>query len=129
MATTNFAVNDAFAIKLWAKMLDVEALKFTDIAPLIGTDAGSIIHQKTEISKGKGDQVTFGLRMQLSGDGFTENELAEGNGEALTINSETFRSIEVFSVTASIYIALTLIASVALGLIGKFAFRARMRLT
>ena len=53
----------------------------------------------------------------------------ELTGQALNINSETFRSIEVFSVTALIYIALTLIASVALGLIGKFAFRARMRLT
>lgn len=88
MATTSFAVNDAYAVKLWAKMLDVEALKYTDIAPLIGRDAGSIIHEKVETSKGKGDQVTFGLRLQLSGDGFTENELAEGNGEALSIYSD-----------------------------------------
>lgn len=88
MATTSFAVNDAYAVKLWAKMLDVEALKYTDIAPLIGRDAGSIIQEKVETSKGKGDQVTFGLRLQLSQDGFTENELAEGNGEALTIYSD-----------------------------------------
>ncbi|WP_046866779.1 amino acid ABC transporter permease [Microvirga massiliensis] len=52
----------------------------------------------------------------------------ELTGQAFNINAETFRSIEVFSVTAAIYIALTLIASVALGLIGKFAFRAKMRL-
>jgi N4-gp56 family major capsid protein len=88
MATTTFGVNDAYAVKLWAKMLDVETLKFTDIAPLIGKDAGSIIHRKEETSKGKGDQVTFGLRLQLSGDGFSESDLAEGNGEALSINSD-----------------------------------------
>lgn len=88
MSTTSFAVNDAYAVKLWSKALDVEALKFTEIEPLIGEDAGAIIHRKTETSKGKGDQVTYGLRLQLSGDGFTENELAEGNGESLTIYSD-----------------------------------------
>lgn len=88
MATTSFAVNDALAVKLWSKYLDAESLKATEIAPLIGDDAGSIIHRKTETSKGKGDQVTCGLRMQLSGDGFTENELSEGNGESLTIYSD-----------------------------------------
>jgi polar amino acid transport system permease protein len=51
----------------------------------------------------------------------------ELTGEALTINSETFRSIEVFSVTGLIYVVVTLAASVLLALIGKFAFRARMR--
>jgi hypothetical protein len=88
VATTSFGVNDSFAVKLWSKSLDVEALKFTEIEPLIGEDAGAIIHRKTETSKGKGDQVTFGLRLQLTGDGFTENELAEGNGESLTIFSD-----------------------------------------
>jgi len=88
MATTSFGVNDALAVKLWSKMLDAEALKATEIAPLIGDDANSIIQRKTETSKGAGDKVTFGLRMQLSGDGFTENETAEGNGESLTIYSD-----------------------------------------
>src|SRR5437588_12440655 len=88
MATTSFGVNDALAVKLWSKMLDAEALKATEIAPLIGDDANSIIQRKTETSKGAGDKVSFGLRMQLSGDGFTENETAEGNGESLTIYSD-----------------------------------------
>jgi polar amino acid transport system permease protein len=52
----------------------------------------------------------------------------ELTGQTFNINSETFRSIEVFSVAAAIYVALTLIASLALGLLGRFAFRARMRL-
>ncbi len=73
---------------MWSKELSVEALKYTEIAPLIGTDAGSIIHKKEETEKGKGDQVTFGLRLQMTQDGFTENELAEGNGESLTIYTD-----------------------------------------
>jgi polar amino acid transport system permease protein len=52
----------------------------------------------------------------------------ELTGQALNVNAQTFRSIEVFSLTALIYIGLTLLASVALGLLGKFAFRAKMRL-
>ena len=89
MATTSFGVNDALAVKLWSKKLAVEALKATEIAPLIGEDSNSIIQRKTETSKGPGDQVTFGLRMQLSGDGFTESETAEGNGESLTLYSSS----------------------------------------
>jgi N4-gp56 family major capsid protein len=85
---TSFGVNDAMAVKLWSKKLSVEAVKATDIAAYIGDDAGSVIHRKTETEKGKGDQVTFGLRIQLSGNGFTENELSEGNGESLTIYSD-----------------------------------------
>lgn len=88
MATTSYAVNDALAVKLWSKRIDHEALKYTDIAPLIGQDPNSIIHEKTETKKGDGDQVTFGIRMQLQGAGFTENQIAEGNGESLTTYSD-----------------------------------------
>jgi N4-gp56 family major capsid protein len=89
MATTSFGLNDALAVKLWSKMLDSEALKATDIAPMIGDDANAIIQRKVETSKGSGDKVAFGLRMQLTGDGFTENETAEGNGESLTLYSDS----------------------------------------
>lgn len=88
MSTTDFALNDALAVKLWSKDLDAQALQATDIAPLIGDDVNSIIQRKTELSKGPGDQVTYGLRIQLQGAGFTENELAEGNGESLAIYSD-----------------------------------------
>lgn len=98
MATTSFALNDAYAVKLWSKELSVEAIKYTEIAPLIGTDAGSIIHKKEETEKGKGDQVTFGLRLQMTQDGFTENELAEGNGESLTIYTDQLTINELMGV-------------------------------
>lgn len=85
MATTSFALNDANAVKLWSRDVSVEAMKYTEIQPLIGTSAGSVILKKEETEKGKGDQVTFSLSLQMTQDGFTENEIAEGNGEALTI--------------------------------------------
>ena len=51
----------------------------------------------------------------------------ELTGQALNINSTTFRSLEIFSLTALLYIAITLLASILLGLIGTTMFRAKMR--
>src|ERR1700737_2676938 len=99
MSTTSFGIGDAFAVKLWSKKLSVEAVKATDIAAYIGDEAGSIIHRKTETEKSKGDQITFGLRIQLAGNGFTENELSEGNGESLTIYSDALIINELGHVT------------------------------
>jgi polar amino acid transport system permease protein len=51
----------------------------------------------------------------------------ELTGVAFNVNSRTFRSIEVFSVTALIYVLMTLAASTVLALLGRALFRARMR--
>src|ERR1700733_2511266 len=88
MSTTTYGVNDALAVKLWGKDLAVEALKATPIAPLIGNTSDSIIQKKTELSKGPGDQITYGLRTQLQGDGVTEGEALEGNEESLSTYSD-----------------------------------------
>lgn len=89
MATTSYGVNDSHAMKAWSRKLAVEVSKATAIAPLIGTSADSIIHMKEELNKDKGDKVTFGLRMQLNGDGVTEGETLEGNEEALTTYADS----------------------------------------
>ena len=86
---TSFGVNDALAVKLFAKSLSVAEREMLDIAPLMGSDPNSIIHVKDETSKGAGDKITFGLRTRLAGEGKTENEVAEGNGEALSIYSDS----------------------------------------
>lgn len=89
MGSTDFGLNDAMAVKLWSRTLSVQSLDTTDIKPLIGDDKNSIIQLKTELGKGPGDKVTYGLRVQLVGAGFTENEVAEGNGEELSIYSDS----------------------------------------
>lgn len=98
MATTNFPVNDAMAVKLWSRVLDHESLKYTAIAPLIGDDENSIIHLQNQTSKGPGDSVTYSIVMQLSQLGFTENQLAEGNGEALTTYADSLVINELMAV-------------------------------
>lgn len=87
MSTTSFGVNDAMAIKLWSKNLAASERESLDLAPLMG-DEDSVIHVKTETEKGAGDKVTFGLRARLTGDGKTEGEVAEGQGESLSIYND-----------------------------------------
>jgi N4-gp56 family major capsid protein len=88
MATTLIGVNDANAVKLWAKRLAYDIVYRTDISPLIGDDENSIIQMKSDTAKGAGDQVTFSLMKKLAGDGFTENEVAQGNGESLSLYTD-----------------------------------------
>lgn len=52
----------------------------------------------------------------------------ELTGRAFNVNASTFRSIEVFTVAAGYYIVLTLVASIVLALVGRYVFRARMRI-
>lgn len=89
MSITSYGVNDALAVKLWARDLNREVRKGLSIAPLIGTGTSAIIQEKTEF-KGKGDSITVGLRMQLSGAGRSENQVLEGNEETLTTYSDSF---------------------------------------
>lgn len=91
MANTDYPVNHPLAVKLWSKKLMREALKQTWFAKFIGKGAGSLIQIKEETSKGAGDKITFGLRMQLTGDGTNGDATLEGNEESLvTYNDALF---------------------------------------
>lgn len=52
----------------------------------------------------------------------------ELTGRAFNINSETFRSVEIFSITALIYIVITFIATFLLAVMGRYFFKAKMRI-
>jgi len=54
--------------------------------------------------------------------------LEELTGRAYNISAETFRSFEVFTLSAGLYVALTLIASAALWLAGRYLFRVKAKL-
>ncbi|MGB1215602.1 MAG: N4-gp56 family major capsid protein [Pikeienuella sp.] len=95
MSTTSYGVNDALAVKLWSKKLAHEVSKATPIAPLIGKSSNSIIQLKEETNKSKGDKITCGLRMQLTGDGVSEGQVLEGNEESLTTYSDSLLINEV----------------------------------
>lgn len=88
MAATSYGVNDPLAVKLWSKMLSVEALKQTWASKFFGTDSSALIQIKDETQKSAGDQITYGLRMQLTGAGIQGDGTLEGSEEALTTYSD-----------------------------------------
>lgn len=52
----------------------------------------------------------------------------ELTGRAINISTSNLRSIETFTVVAGIYVVITFIASVALALVGRYAFRVKARM-
>src|ERR1019366_7583168 len=51
----------------------------------------------------------------------------ELTGRAYTVNAETFRSIEIFSMVGLIYVTITVLASALLAVLGRVLFRVRMK--
>jgi len=84
MAVTNYSTSNALAVKLWEKKLFVETLKNTLVFKFIGKTSDSAVQWKDQTNKSSGDQITVGLRMQLSGSGTLGDGTLEGNEEALT---------------------------------------------
>src|SRR5271166_88583 len=84
MATTLFQTGNNLAVKVWAKKLFEEALKQTYFARFMGEGTDNVVQIKDEVSKGPGDRITIGLRMQLTGSGVQGDNTLEGNEEALT---------------------------------------------
>src|SRR6266403_5790318 len=88
MSVTTYGVNDTLSNKLWAKKLNVEALKQTYFGKFMGEGSDNMIQLKMEHSQSAGDSVTVGLRVQLSGDGVTEKQILQGNEEQLSTYSD-----------------------------------------
>jgi len=88
MATTLYQTGNALAVKLFAKKLFEEALKQTYFARFMGSGTDNVVQVKNETSKGPGDKITIGLRMQLSGAGIQGDGTLESNEEGLTTFSD-----------------------------------------
>jgi len=88
MAKTSYPVGHALAVAHWSKDLMKESLKRTYALKFMSTGATNICQIKTETGKSAGDNITFGLRMQLNGDGILGDGTLEGNEEALITYSD-----------------------------------------
>lgn len=89
MATTQYAVNHPLTVKVWSKKLFRAALAETYINRFMGKSKSSLIYVKDELSKGPGDTVHCGLRMQMTGDGIGGDNTLEGNEEALVTHRDS----------------------------------------
>lgn len=83
MAQTEFGVNHPLAVKLYSKMLAKEVISKTYVGKFIGKGKSSLVQELVDLKKSAGDQITFGLRVQLQGAGIQGDATLEGNEEAL----------------------------------------------
>lgn len=83
MATTDYGVNDAEAVKLWSRKTVHEALKMCFAGKFMGTSSNALCTIKDELNKSEGDRIRNILRMQLTGRGIQGDNTLEGNEEAL----------------------------------------------
>lgn len=88
MAITSFTSANSLTRKAWSARLFEEVLKTCWSGKFMGEGSDSLCQIKTELKKDKGDQITVGLRMQLTGDGVSGDAVLEGNEEALTFYSD-----------------------------------------
>lgn len=81
---TTFATNNPLTKKLWEERLfrDVEIESYF-VSRFMSEDDNNIVQVQTDLTKEQGDQVTFGLVPNLTGDGVTSGQVLEGNEEAL----------------------------------------------
>lgn len=84
MAKTAFATGNALTKKVWDEKLFRDTVKESYFSRFMGESADNLIHVKNELTKSKGDNVTFGIRMRLAGAGVTSGQALEGNEEKLT---------------------------------------------
>lgn len=81
---TIFTSANANTKKLWEERLfrDVEIESYF-VSRFMSEDDNNLVQVQTDLTKSQGDQVTFGLVSNLSGDGVTSGQILEGNEEGL----------------------------------------------
>ena len=89
MAQTAYGVNAPEARKAWEKGVAIETLNKTYVGKFIGKDDNSLIQEKGDMKKEKGDHVTFTLRMLLQGRGVQGDAVLKGNEEALATYTDS----------------------------------------
>jgi hypothetical protein len=87
MSKTALATGNALTKKVWEEKLFRDTVKESYFSKFMGADAESVVQSKSWLEKTKGDNVTFGIRMRLTGSGVTSGTALEGNEESLTTYS------------------------------------------
>lgn len=80
---TRFLTNDPLTRKRWAKDLFSVVLPDVEYNYLVGNTPDAIVQLRTELGKGEGDQIKFGIRKPLVGEGVVGDNTVEGNEEKL----------------------------------------------
>jgi len=85
MSKTIFSTSNANTKKLWEERLfrDVEIESYF-VSRFMSESDNNLVQVQTDLTKSQGDQVTFGIVPNLTGDGVTSGQILEGNEEGIT---------------------------------------------
>lgn len=87
MAEYKMATSDGLRLTVVSEKLYRDTAKESYFTRFMGTGPSSMIQSNEQLGKGKGDRITFGIRMRLSGSGVTgtSGDAVEGHEEDLTL--------------------------------------------
>ena len=74
----------ALTVQQWATTFFTEYVRDNRFKPYMGVNENAIIHIKKDLTKKKGDTLTFQLLNKLTGTGVTGNSVLDGNEEAMS---------------------------------------------
>ena len=83
MAKTTVLTGDALTKKLWEEQLYRDTIKEAYFARFMGKSSDSLAQVKEDLTKSKGDRITYGIRMRLTGTGVVSGQTLENNEEKL----------------------------------------------
>jgi len=89
MSKTNFSTSNDHTKKAWEEKLYRDSVKESYFSKFTGSGSDAIVQSKEQLTKDKGDKITFGLRMRLVGAGVTSGQILEGNEERLVTHSNS----------------------------------------
>lgn len=85
MSVGSFSTSNALTKKAWEEKLFRDMPKSSYFGQrFMGSDQNSLVQTTSKVEKEKGDKVTFGIRMRLTGAGQTGEGTLEGNEEDLS---------------------------------------------
>ncbi|HND81622.1 MAG TPA: N4-gp56 family major capsid protein [Accumulibacter sp.] len=88
MPTTEFPLNHPLAVRIWTKALMAQTINDTWFERFVGDSQNSLIYRKTELEKGAGSRITYGLKRLMVGDGKEGDAILEGYEEELNFFSD-----------------------------------------
>ena len=78
--------------KIWAKKVWNEGNKDSYFDKFTSTDGKNVIHTNKDLTRAKGDSVTFGIAMNLKGEGVKDNTTLKGAEDELTLHDYTINT-------------------------------------
>lgn len=88
-----FKIPEKLVPKLWTKKVWREGLKASYFDKFTSTSGDNVVHTNKDLKQAKGDEVFFGLAMNLNGAGVSGNSTLKGNEDELKMYDFSVKTV------------------------------------